>query len=138
MGRVIRRYFWQVLRRRHGSTVMLYLGQYLAYILQLISILMLAIIDIIGLRIPLWVFASLLVLVVPSLALYLYNLIDLDREYGGDPPRRDVFAINSVNLAFIMALPRIAIANLMGGYSVLAVLSGYQHRRVPVNGPGKA
>ncbi|BDR91281.1 glycosyltransferase [Vulcanisaeta souniana] len=113
VGRVIRRYFWQVLRRRHGSTVMLYLGQYLAYILQLISILMLAIIDIIGLRIPLWVFASLLVLVVPSLALYLYNLIDLDREYGGDP-RRDVFAINSVNLAFIMALPRIAIANLMG------------------------
>ncbi len=29
-------------------------------------------------------------------------------------PRRDIFAINSANLAFIMALPRIAIANLMG------------------------
>ncbi len=113
VGRVVRRHFWQVLRRRHGGTVMLYLGQYFAYVLQLISILMLAIIDVTGLRIPLWAFASLLVLVVPPLALYLYNLLGLDREYGGDP-RRDIFAINSVNLAFIMALPRIAIANLMG------------------------
>ncbi|WP_252901007.1 glycosyltransferase family 2 protein [Vulcanisaeta sp. JCM 14467] len=113
VGRVIRRYFWQVLRRRHGATVLLYLGQYFAYVLQLASILMLVAMDIAGMSIPTWTFAVLLIMVVPPLLTYLYSLLMLDKELGGDP-RRDVFAINSANLAFIMALPRIALANLMG------------------------
>ncbi len=113
VGRVIRRYFWQVIRRRHGMAVMLYLGQYFAYVLQLASILMLALIDVGGLAIPPWAFIALLITIVPPLATYLYTLLMIDKEYGGDP-RKDAFAINSVNLAFIMALPRIAIANLMG------------------------
>ncbi len=113
VGRVTRKYFWQVLRKRHGVTAMLYLGQYFAYVLQLISILMLAAMDMSGIGIPLWAFIILLVTVVPSLLMYLYSLLMLDKDFGGNP-RRDVFAINSANLAFIMALPRIAIANLMG------------------------
>ena len=113
VGRVIRRYFWQVLRRRHGVTVLLYLGQYFAYVLQLLSILMLVAMDIAGVCIPTWAFAVLLIMVVPPLITYLYSLLMLDREFGGNP-RRDVFAINSANLAFIMALPRIALASLMG------------------------
>ncbi len=113
VGRVIRKYFLRILRRKHGIAVLLYLGQYFAYVLQLVSILMLVAMSITGLSIPLWAFAILLMIIAPTLSLYLYSLIMLDKEYGGDP-RRDVFAINSVNLAFIMALPRIAIANLMG------------------------
>ncbi|WP_243666832.1 hypothetical protein [Vulcanisaeta sp. JCM 16159] len=103
----------KILRRKHGIAVLLYLGQYFAYVLQLVSILMLVAMSITGLSIPLWAFATLLMIIAPTLSLYLYSLIMLDKEYDGDP-RRDVFAINSVNLAFIMALPRIAIANLMG------------------------
>ncbi|GAB6946587.1 glycosyltransferase family 2 protein [Vulcanisaeta sp. JCM 16161] len=113
VGRVIRKYLWQVMRRKHGTAVLLYLGQYSAYVLQLISILMLAAMNIAGIGIPPWAFITLLVIVVPSLLMYLYSLLMLDREFGGDP-RRDIFAINSANLAFIMALPRIAAANLMG------------------------
>lgn len=113
VGRVTRKYFWQVLRKRHGVTVMLYLGQYFAYVLQLISILMLAVMDMAGISIPPWALIVLLVTVVPSLLMYLYSLLRLDKDFGGNP-RRDIFAINSANLAFMMALPRIAIANLMG------------------------
>ncbi|WP_243678509.1 glycosyltransferase family 2 protein [Vulcanisaeta distributa] len=114
VGRVVRKYFWQVMRKRHGATVLLYLGgQYFAYVLQLTSILMLVAMNIAGISIPLWAFVALLILVVLPLLMYLYSLLMLDREFGGDP-RRDIFAINSANLAFIMALPRIAAANLMG------------------------
>ncbi|MGC9153566.1 MAG: glycosyltransferase family 2 protein [Vulcanisaeta sp.] len=113
VGRVVRKYFWKILRKRHGITVLLYLGQYFAYVLQLISILMLVIMSMVGLNIPLWAFISLASVAIPALTLYLYYLLRLDKENGGNPVR-DVFAINTVNLAFIMALPRIAIANLMG------------------------
>ncbi|MGC8606039.1 MAG: glycosyltransferase family 2 protein [Vulcanisaeta sp.] len=117
VGRVIRKYLWRVLRKRHGITVSLYLGQYFAYVLQLISILILIIMDIIGMSIPLWAFVALLIIIVPSLSMYLYSLLSLDKEYGGNP-LKDAFAVNSANLAFIMALPKIAIANLMGLFNI--------------------
>jgi cellulose synthase/poly-beta-1,6-N-acetylglucosamine synthase-like glycosyltransferase len=112
-GRVIRKYLRHILRRRHGFVVLLFLGQYFAFILQLLSILLLIVMDILGLPIPLWAFLSLIVILTPTLAIYLYVLLRLDKENGG-APFRDVFAVNSVNLAFLLALPRIAIANLMG------------------------
>ncbi|MFP3236189.1 MAG: glycosyltransferase family 2 protein [Vulcanisaeta sp.] len=112
-GRVMRKYFWGVLRGRQGFTVLLYLSQYFAYVLQLLSILILTAISIIGISIPLWALLLLAITIIPTLGLYLYTLLKLDMENGGDPVR-DIFAINSVNLAFILALPRIAIANLMG------------------------
>jgi len=96
-----------------GFTVLLYLSQYFAYVLQLLSILILTAISIIGISIPLWALLLLAITIIPTLGLYLYTLLKLDMENGGDPVR-DIFAINSVNLAFILALPRIAIANLMG------------------------
>ncbi len=86
VGRVTRKYFWQALRKRHGVTVMLYLGQYFAYVLQLISILMLAVMDMAGIGIPPWALIVLLVTVVPSLLMYLYSLLRLDKDFGGNPP----------------------------------------------------
>ncbi|MFB6470984.1 MAG: glycosyltransferase family 2 protein [Vulcanisaeta sp. AZ3] len=112
-GYILRKYSLAILRRRHGFTVLLYLSQYFAYVLQLLSILMLVIMSIVGIAIPLWAFAILIVLVMPTLITYLYVLLKLDKENGGNP-RKDIFAINSINLAYVMALPRIAIASIMG------------------------
>lgn len=112
-ARVLKKYFSSIINGRGGLIVALYLGQYLGYLFQLIALLLLVIITILNIALPLWSFITLVIVYIPTLSTYLYQLLSLSRESGGDVIR-DAFAVNAVNLAFLMAMPRLAIASLMG------------------------
>ncbi|WP_069807228.1 glycosyltransferase family 2 protein [Vulcanisaeta thermophila] len=110
--KVLRKYLKDLMSRRGGLTVALYLGQYLGYLLEFLSLLLMVAMVILNIELPLWAFITVATIYIPVLLTYLYSLLRLDIEHGGNV-RRDIFAINAVNLAFIMAMPRLAVANLM-------------------------